>query len=74
MKVSVSIPDGDVEFLDAYSRAHGFPSRSAALRRAIHLLRASDLSRHYEAAFSEWDDAGEGEVWDTAIADGLEQP
>ncbi len=71
MKVSVSIPESDVEFLDDYARSHGIASRSATLHRAIRLLRASELSQHYAAAFTEWEDSGEGSVWDAAVADGL---
>ncbi len=71
MKVSVSIPESDVEFLDDYARSHGIASRSATLHRAIRLLRASELSQHYAAAFAEWEDSGEGTVWDVAVADGL---
>jgi len=73
MKVSVSIPEKDVAFLDDYARSHGIVSRSAALHRAIRLLRASELSQHYAAAFAEWEDCGEGSVWDPVAADGLTQ-
>ena len=71
MKVSVSIPDGDVVFLDDYVQSHGMASRSAALQRAIRLLRANELSQHYAAAFTEWDSGGEDSAWDAAVADGL---
>lgn len=69
MKVSVSIPDEDVEFLDNYAQTHQITSRSAALHRAIRLLRSSELSPAYAAAFSEWDD--EDQAWDNATGDGL---
>ncbi len=71
MKVSVSIPESDVEFLDEYAKSHGMASRSAALQRAIRLLRANQLSRHYAAAFAEWADDADGSTWDVAVADGL---
>ncbi len=71
MKVSVSIPDSDVAFLDDYAQSRGMASRSAVLQRAIRVLRASDLSQHYEAAFTEWEDSGEGCVWDAVVSDGL---
>ncbi|MGH2394348.1 MAG: ribbon-helix-helix domain-containing protein, partial [Candidatus Limnocylindria bacterium] len=47
MKLSVSLPPEDVEFLDAYARAQRIGSRSAVLHRAIRLLRASELSADY---------------------------
>ena len=71
MKVSVSIPDGDVEFLDDYAESHSMASRSAVLQRAIRLLRASELSRHYAAAYAEWADDTDNSMWDAAAADGL---
>ena len=69
MKVSVSVPDEDIEFLDSYVKTHGVASRSAALQRAIRLLRASELTGAYAAAFAEWDDDPANDAWDTATAD-----
>ena len=71
MKVSVSIPEGDVAFLDDYAKSHSLASRSAALQRAIRLLRANELSRHYAAAFAEWAGDADNSMWDTTAADGL---
>ena len=71
MKVSVSLPEEDVEFLDEYARAQGFGSRSAALHKAVSLLRAAQLSSAYEDAWTEWESAGEAAVWVATAADGL---
>ena len=71
MKVSVSLADEDVEFLDHYSREHRIGSRSAALARAVRLLRASQLGPAYLEAWREWEESGEAEVWDPTVADGL---
>lgn len=71
MKVSVSLPDEDVEFLDAYAESQGFASRSAAVQKAIRLLRVSELGAAYSDAWSEWVDDGEAEVWDVTAADGV---
>jgi len=70
MKVSMSLPDEDVSFLDAYAKEKGLPSRSAALHKAVRLLRATGLGAAYEAAWVEWssEDAG---LWDNTAADGL---
>ncbi len=67
--MSVSLPDDDVEFLDSYAESHGFASRSAALQKAVRLLRASELRAAYEDAWSEWDDDGEAEAWDLTAGD-----
>lgn len=71
MKVSVSLPAEDVETLDEYARASGLPSRSAAVQKAIRLLRMADLDREYEAAWAEWSAAGGQADWEATIADGL---
>ena len=71
MKISVCLLDEDLQFLDDYARTHGMPSRSATVRRAIRLLRASQLEDDYAEAFQEWIDSGESAVWDVALADGL---
>ncbi len=71
MKVSVSLPHEDVEFLDQYAKQEGYESRSAVLHKAVRLLRASRLSAAYEEAWREWADSGEEEVWGATSADGL---
>lgn len=72
MKLSVSLPDEDVGFLDAYAAAQGFPSRSAVVHRAVRLLRASELGAAYEEAWREWAAAGEADAWEATTADGLQ--
>lgn len=71
MKVSVSLPDADVEYLDAYARTQGLDSRSAALQKAVRLLRASELGAAYEDAWSDWRESEDAELWESAAADGL---
>jgi Arc/MetJ-type ribon-helix-helix transcriptional regulator len=71
MKLSVSLPDDDVEYLDAYAKTQGLESRSAALQRAVRLLRASELGPAYEDAWTAWAGSEDSELWDEATADGL---
>ncbi len=71
MKVSVSLPDADVEYLDMYARAQGLDSRSAALRKAVRLLRASELGAAYEDAWTDWGESEDSGLWDAATADGV---
>ncbi len=71
MKLSVSLPDEDVQFLDAYAAAEGFASRSAALHSAVRLLRATQLGPAYEEAFSDWEQSGAAVEWDITASDGL---
>ena len=71
MKLSVSLPDKDVEFLDDYASKHDL-SRSAALAAAVRSLRGESLRDQYVEAYREWTDSGEAEVWEAVIGDGLE--
>jgi Arc/MetJ-type ribon-helix-helix transcriptional regulator len=71
MKISVSLPDEDVEFLDAYANNEGYASRSAVVHSAVRMLRSSKLGDAYADAWQEWEDSGESEPWDTAVGDGF---
>lgn len=71
MKLSVSLPDEDVEFLDSYAQAQGMVSRSAVLHKAVRLLRAAELGPAYEDAFVSWEESGDAADWDVAAADNL---
>lgn len=71
MKISVSLPDEDVAILDEFARSAGLPSRSAALRHAVHMLRLPDLEQDYEAAWQEWEAAGDEAAWSETAADGI---
>ncbi len=71
MKVSVSLPEEDVEFLDSYAHAQGIQSRSAAVHRAVGLLRATQLGEAYEDAWDSWESSDDAGAWESAVADGL---
>jgi Arc/MetJ-type ribon-helix-helix transcriptional regulator len=71
MKLSVSLPDDDVRFLDEFVDASRAPSRSAALHRAVRLLRAGTLQDDYAAAFDEWNKSGDAAAWESTAADGM---
>lgn len=71
MKLSVSLADEDVEFVDAYAKAHGYPSRSAVLQKAVRLLSSSALGADYAEAWAEWEASGDADDWDGTAADGL---
>lgn len=71
MKVSVSLPEDDVEFLDSYARNQGAQSRSAVLHKAVGLLRAAQLADAYEEAWDSWASSEDAAAWETVAADGL---
>jgi Arc/MetJ-type ribon-helix-helix transcriptional regulator len=72
VKISVSLPEEDIDFLDEYARSLGVRSRSAVIQRAVRLLRAAELGPAYAEAWAEWQSSGEAEAWDKAVADGVD--
>jgi Arc/MetJ-type ribon-helix-helix transcriptional regulator len=78
VKLSVSLPDEDIEFLDTYAREQGATSRSAVIREAVRLLRATGLGADYAAdyalAWDEWAEGGDHGAWDSSVADGMSSP
>lgn len=71
MKISISLRDEDVEFVNAQTQAGVFPTRSAVVHAAIRLLRDRQYIDSYAAAWDEWDAADEQHVWESATGDGL---
>ena len=71
MKLSVSLPEEDIEFLDDYARNVGARSRSAVLQQAVRLLRATELGPAYAQAWEEWE-AGDAGLWEAVSDDGLD--
>ena len=71
MKLSVSLPVEDVSYLDAYAQAQGLESRSAAVQKAVRLLRSSELGAAYEDAWTSWAGSDDADLWDDTSADGL---
>ena len=64
MKLSVSLPDDECEFLDQCVADGLYPYRSAVLLRALRLLKSADLGKMYAEAFEEWTLSDEGKLWD----------
>lgn len=73
MKLSVSLPEDDVQFLDEYARRERIESRSAVLHRAVRLLKSAGLGSAYEHAWEEWS-GGDAEMWEVTVDDGLGRP
>ncbi len=67
----MSLPGDDVQFLDEYAKEQGLDSRSAALQRAVRLLRTAELGASYEGAWEAWAAGGDADAWDSAVGDGL---
>jgi Arc/MetJ-type ribon-helix-helix transcriptional regulator len=71
MKLSVSLPDEDVEFLDRYARSQGYESRSAVVHRAVRLLQSAELGSDYLEAWEEWSGSKVADEWEPTVGDGL---
>ena len=70
MKLSISLSEEEVGFLDAYARSQGIKSRSGAVKAALRLVRTMELTDDYAAAWAERHD-DHGRVWDRSLSDGL---
>lgn len=66
-KVSLSLSEGDLAFLDTETGSGRYPSRSAAVQDAVRLLRESRLADAYAEAYAE----GYDDDWDITDSDGL---
>ncbi len=71
MKISVSLPEEDVEFVDRYLRQHRSASRSSVIHQAITLLREVGLENAYASAWEEWEAGGDADMWDVTAPDGV---
>lgn len=70
MKLSVSLSEDDVAVIDAYVKASGLSSRSAAIQRAVQMLRYPALEENYAHAWAEWSGDDE-DAWASASGDGV---
>jgi antitoxin ParD1/3/4 len=65
-KLSVSLPDSLVGFVEAYRKKRGLKTRSQVFEEAVRLLRSRDLESAYRDSSREYDKA-----WDATAGDGL---
>ena len=70
MKLSISLREEEVRFLDDCARTGDFKSRSAVVRAALHLLGTKELARDYASAWDEWDGSDDADAWDRSTTDG----
>ena len=72
VKVSTTLPERDVVFIERYAKEKNLPSRAAAYQAAVKALRDQELMRQYEEADKEWYESGEAAVWECTVGDGIE--
>ncbi|MGA1836485.1 ribbon-helix-helix domain-containing protein [Herbiconiux sp. 11R-BC] len=69
-KLSVSLSESDVEYIDELARARA-GNRSAAIHDLVRIARERAAVSDYAVANDEWLGSGESRAWEAADADGL---
>jgi Arc/MetJ-type ribon-helix-helix transcriptional regulator len=72
VKVSINLNDDDLAFIDKETASGAYASRSVAVTAGIRKLRELAAEDSYSEAFREWEESGEGALWESTTADGLE--
>jgi Arc/MetJ-type ribon-helix-helix transcriptional regulator len=70
VKLSVSLSESDVEYIDELARARS-GNRSAAIHDLVRIARERAAVSDYARANDEWIESGESHAWDSVDADGL---
>jgi Arc/MetJ-type ribon-helix-helix transcriptional regulator len=71
MKISVSLPEEDIRFIDEYGAQANVSSRSAVIHEAVTVLRSASMEAAYTAAWDEWAGDEDAAGWETTSSDGL---
>ena len=69
-KLSVSLSESDLEFIDELARSQS-GNRSAAIHDLVRIARERAAVSDYARANDEWIDSGESRAWQTADSDSL---
>lgn len=69
VKLSISLEQQLVDFLEGCQRQHGIRSRSEVIGQGLKLLRERELERQYEGAINVWE--SEAALWDSVAGDGM---
>ena len=69
-KLSVSLSESDVAYIDELARARS-GNRSAAIHDLVRIARERSAVSDYALANDEWVESGQSREWQAAEADGL---
>ncbi len=69
-KLSVSLSESDVEYIDELARARS-GNRSAAIHDLVRIARERAAVSDYALANDEWVGSGDSRAWEGVEADGL---
>jgi hypothetical protein len=70
-KLSISVDETYLPFIDNYQRQHNVKTKSEVLERALELLRRTELERAYAEAAEEWRNNPDAKLWENTVGDGL---
>jgi Arc/MetJ-type ribon-helix-helix transcriptional regulator len=73
MKISISLQDEVVEYVDSCVKLQRAANRSAAIQKAIRLMKMMEMAPQYQAEWQEWEKSEDAGLWDNALSDGLAQ-
>lgn len=68
---TITLSEADDEFLQLYVEMHPGMTRSGAIRDAVGLLKAAELEEAFRAAFAEWSDSQDADMWERTVGDGF---
>ena len=71
MKVSVSLPDEDVEFLDRYAASSGHRLSIRRTPQGRPPAQGDGVGPAYEQAWADWASDDDSDLWETTTGDGL---
>jgi hypothetical protein len=72
MKLSVSLSEDDLMFLDEYAAETGIRTRSGVIQVAISELRRQTMIDQYAQAWEEWVGSDDAVAWESTTADGID--
>ncbi|UFS58907.1 ribbon-helix-helix protein, CopG family [Subtercola endophyticus] len=69
-KLSVSLSESDVEYIDELARAKS-GNRSAVIHDLVRIAREKRAVSDYSLAADEWASSGDAKLWEGTASDGL---
>ena len=72
VKLSVSVDQGVVPFIERYQNDHTVRTKSEVVERALELLRKAELEQAYKEAAQDWLENPDAALWENTVGDGIE--
>jgi hypothetical protein len=72
VKLSVSVDQGFVPFIERYQHNHTVRTKSEVVERALELLRKAELEQAYKEAAQDWLENPDAALWENTVGDGIE--